>query len=94
MNSPIEAVRSAIAAGITTRAGVAKATGLEIGTVNLVMSHLLAIGELSAETHSTCPTTACGSCAASALCGAPRKTGAPALLTLRRPSHPAPAKAS
>lgn len=94
VNSPIEAVRSTIAAGITTRAGVAKATGLEIGTVNLVMSHLLATGELSAETLSTCPTTACGSCAASALCGAPRKTGAPVLLTLRRPSHPAPAKAS
>ncbi len=45
VNSPIEAVRSAIAAGITTRAGVVKATGLEIGTVHLVISHLLVTGE-------------------------------------------------
>lgn len=96
MTSPIAQVKDAISSGTTTRAGIAHVTGLEIGTVNLVISHLLSTGELSAETLNTCPSTGCGSCTAAAHCGAAhnkpgRQTRGPVLLSLRRPR---PASAS
>ena len=94
MTSPIVQVKDAISSGTTTRAGIAHVTGLKIGTVNLVISHLLSTGELNAETLNSCPTSGCGSCAAAAHCGTasanPGRKRGPVLLSLRRP-RPAPA---
>lgn len=83
--TPVAAVRDAIAGGTTSRAGIAQATGLELGTVDLVIEHLRASGELKAETLSACGAGGCGSCPSSSGCVANTGTGrGPVLLTLQR----------
>lgn len=80
--NPLAAVRSAITQGATSRAQLADATGLEPGTITLILEHLQTTGELDVEKLGGCPSTGCGSCALSSHCVGP--TRGPVLLSLRR----------
>ncbi|MDO5031218.1 FeoC-like transcriptional regulator [Corynebacterium sp.] len=82
--SPIDAVRAAMAEGAGSRAGIARRTGLEPGTVDLILAHLEAVGDLSVETMSACPSGGCGSCAAASACGSAGHSRGPVMLSLRR----------
>ena len=87
-SNPVAAVRDAIAGGTTSRVGIAQATGLEPGTVDLIMDHLLATGELVKEMLSSCAASGgggCGGCEAASSCAAPPTAGrGPVLLKLTR----------
>lgn len=83
--SPIQAVQSAIESGVRSRSAIATETGLEPGTVDLVLEHLTASGVLDMEPLGSCPSGGCGSCSAASACAGPSSSRGPVLLKLRRP---------
>lgn len=84
--SPIQAVQEAIESGVRSRAAIAAETGLESGTVNVILDHLTASGVLDMEPLGSCPAGGCGSCSATSACAGPSSTRGPVLLKLRRPA--------
>ncbi|MCQ9676088.1 FeoC-like transcriptional regulator [Corynebacterium sp. BF-R-2] len=84
--SPIQAVQGAIESGVRSRAAIAAKTGLEPGTVDLILDHLTASGVLDMEPLGSCPAGGCGSCSAASACAGPSSTRGPVLLKLRRPA--------
>ncbi|WP_408930119.1 hypothetical protein ACKFR8_11390 [Corynebacterium axilliensis] len=84
--SPIQAVQEAIESGVRSRSAIAAETGLEPGTVDLVLEHLTASGVLDMEPLGSCPSGGCGSCSAASACAGPSSTRGPVLLKLRRPA--------
>lgn len=82
--SPIQAVQEAIEGGVRSRAALAAETGLEPGTVDVILDHLTARGVLDMEPLGSCPTGGCGSCSAASACAGPSSTRGPVLLKLRR----------
>lgn len=83
--SPIQAVQEAIESGVRSRVAIAQETGLEPGTVDLVLEHLTASGVLDMEPLGSCPSGGCGSCSSASACAGPSNTRGPVLLKLRRP---------
>ncbi|MFL0446206.1 FeoC-like transcriptional regulator [Corynebacterium xerosis] len=62
--TPLAAVRSAIADGVTSRSAIAAATGLSRSTVDAAIDHLERTGSLRRERMaSSCPSGGCGGCA-------------------------------
>ncbi|QGS35957.1 hypothetical protein FOB82_11325 [Corynebacterium xerosis] len=62
--TPLAAVRSAIADGVTSRSAIAAGTGLSRSTVDAAIDHLDRIGSLRRERiASSCPSGGCGGCA-------------------------------
>lgn len=82
--SPIQAVQEAIESGVRSRAAIAVETGLEPGTVDVILDHLTASGALAMEALGPCPSGDCGSCSAASACAGPSNTRGPVLLKLRR----------
>lgn len=83
--SPTEQVKEAITQGKSNPAGIAKATGLGQGTVEIILAHLERTAELVRESLNSCPTGGCGSCAQAGGCsGAAAGHRGPVLLQLRR----------
>jgi FeoC like transcriptional regulator len=93
--SPLRATLAALDAGASSRADIARRTGLRADVVDAALDHLVRLGRVEArELAIGCPSGGCGSCASGVDdapgCGAPapsaRRTG-PALvqLTVRRP---------
>ena len=82
--SPIQAVQEAIEAGVRSRMGLVAKTGLEPGTVDVILDHLTARGVLDMEPLDSCPAGGCGSCSAASACAGPSSTRGPVLLKLRR----------
>ncbi|WP_308606613.1 hypothetical protein [uncultured Corynebacterium sp.] len=82
--SPIQAVQEAIENGVRSRVGIAAETGLEPGTVDVILDHLTASGVLDMEPLGSCPAGGCGSCSAASACAGPSSTRGPVLLKLRR----------
>ena len=84
--SPIQAVQKAIEDGMRSRSAIATETGLEPGTVDLILDHLTASGVLDMEPLGSCPSGGCGSCSSASACAGPSSTRGPVLLKLRRPA--------
>ena len=84
--SPIQAVQSAIESGVRSRVAITQVTGLEPGTVDLVLELLTASGVLDMEPLGSCPAGGCGSCSAASACAGPSSSRGPVLLKLRRPA--------
>ena len=84
--SPIQTVQEAIESGVRSRAAIAAQTGLEPGTVDLILDHLTASGVLDMEPLGSCPVGGCGSCSSASACAGPSSTRGPVLLKLRRPA--------
>ncbi|MCG7276166.1 FeoC-like transcriptional regulator [Corynebacterium singulare] len=84
--SPIQTVQEAIESGVRSRAAIAAKTGLEPGTVDLILDHLTASGVLDMEPLGSCPAGGCGSCSSASACAGPSNTRGPVLLKLRRPA--------
>lgn len=82
--SPIQAVQKAIEDGVRSRAAIAAETGLEPGTVDVILDHLATSGVLDMEALGSCPASGCGSCSAASACAGPSSTRGPVLLKLRR----------
>ena len=82
--SPIQAVQKAIEDGVRSRAALAAETGLEPGTVDVILDHLTARGVLDMEPLDSCSAGGCGSCSAASACAGPSSTRGPVLLKLRR----------
>ncbi|WP_296131597.1 hypothetical protein [uncultured Corynebacterium sp.] len=85
--SPIQAVQSAIESGVRSRVAITQVTGLEPGTVDLVLELLTASGVLDMEPLGSCPAGGCGSCSAASACAGPSSSRGPVLLKLRRPAR-------
>lgn len=83
--SPIQAVQEAIESGVRSRVAITQVTGLEPGTVDLILDHLTASGVLDMESLGSCPADGCGSCSAASACAGPSSSRGPVLLKLRRP---------
>lgn len=61
--SPMSAVRAAIAGGAASASAIAEETGLSTEFAAAVVTHLVRMGALTAETvHFSCPPTGCGGC--------------------------------
>ncbi|WP_408931989.1 hypothetical protein ACKFRM_00595 [Corynebacterium sp. YSMAA1_1_D6] len=84
--SPIQAVQEAIESGVRSRVAITQVTGLEPGTVDLILDHLTASGVLDMEPLGSCPSGGCGSCSAASACAGPSSSRGPVLLKLRRPA--------
>lgn len=86
--SPSELVTEAIASGVASRAGLAERTGLNPGTIDLILDRLERTGALQREQLSGCAEGGCGSCAHNDACSGPSAVGGPGrgpvLLTLTR----------
>ena len=85
--SPIQAVQSAIESGVRSRSAIATETGLEPGTVDIILEHLTASGVLDMEPLGSCPSGGCGACSAASACAGPSSSRGPVLLKLRRPAR-------
>lgn len=67
---PSRAVTAALAQGISGTPALAAATGLDADTVDLVLAHLEATGELTRAALGQCAATSCDGCSWAGNCAA------------------------
>lgn len=83
--TPQAKVSEAITHGLTRPAEIAHATGLGVGTVEVILAHLEQTAQLVREPISACPTGGCGSCPQSGACSGASGRRGPVLLKLTTP---------